>query len=245
MSHRGEGAIYQEGHDRPSQPVALSRQRTSTAGATEMAPSGISTASSTQPSPPLPTSDLPKDVPHMAEGKSQMTVKLDQAVDARQLAAHDVVPSLRIQLEEIFEPSPVDQVDLSQTVNSRVIIIHGPTGTGKSTVIPWEAMRWLEEHCSRRGRKAGRVICSQQRRKVTISLAKEVRRRHGEVGVSTVGYHVSRDRQITDDTRLVYLTEAIGVFSLLNNRSPGVANLGRLKLGSMSSQCTAITSKGL
>ena len=160
----------------------------------------------------------------MAEGKSQMTVKLDQAVDARQLAAHDVVPSLRIQLEEIFEPSPVDQVDLSQTVNSRVIIIHGPTGTGKSTVIPWEAMRWLEEHCSRRGRKAGRVICSQQRRKVTISLAQEVRRRHGEVGVSTVGYHVSRDRQITDDTRLVYLTEAIGVFSLLNNRSPGVAN---------------------
>ena len=109
-------------------------------------------------------------------------------------------------------------------MNSRVIIIHGPTGTGKSTVIPWEAMRWLEDHCSRRGRKAGRVICSQQRRKVTISLAKEVQRRHGEVGVSTVGHHVSRDRQITDDTRLVYLTEAIGVFSLLNNRTPGVAH---------------------
>ena len=224
MSHRGEGAIYQDGQDRPSQPVASSRQRTNTAGATEMAPSGMSTASPTQPPPPLPSSDIPKDVPHMVEGKSQMTVKLDQAVDARQLAAHDVVPRLRLQLEEIFEPPPMDQVDLSQTVNSRVIIIHGPTGTGKSTVIPWEAMRWLEEHCSRRGRKAGRVICSQQRRKVTISLAKEVRRRHGEVGDSTVGYHVSRDRQITDDTRLVYLTEAIGVFSLLNNRTPGVAN---------------------
>ena len=148
MSHRGEGAIYQDGQDRPSHPVATSRQRTSTAGAAEMAQSGISTASPKQPPPPLPTSDVPMEVPCMAEEKSQMTIKLDQAVDARQLAAHDVVPRLRIQLEEIFEPPTMDQVDLSQTVNSRVIIIHGPTGTGKSTVIPWEAMRWLEEHCS-------------------------------------------------------------------------------------------------
>ena len=85
-------------------------------------------------------------------------------------------------------------------------------------------MTWLEDHCSRRGRKAGRVICSQQRRKVTISLAGEAQRRHGEVGRTTVGYHVSRDRKITDDTRLVYLTEAIGVFALLNARAPGVAN---------------------
>ena len=142
-----------------------------------------------------------------------MSEKLDKAVDVRQLSAHDVVHTLRLQLEQILEP-----------VNSRVIIIHGPTGTGKSTVIPWEAMRWLEEHCSQRGRKAGRVICSQQRRKVTISLAGEVQRRHAEVGHSTVGYHVSRDRRITDDTRLVYLTEAIGVFTLLNARTPGVAH---------------------
>ena len=104
------------------------------------------------------------------------------------------------------------------SIASRVIIIHGPTGTVKSTVIPWESMTWLEEHCSQRGQKAGRVICSQQRRKVTISLAGEVQRRHGEVGRSTVGYHVSRDRRITEDTRLVYLTEAIGVFALLNAR---------------------------
>ena len=176
------------------------------------------------PAPPLPTTDSSILVPRMAEAKSQMSEKLDKAVDARQLSAHDVVHTLRLQLERIFEPSQVDQANLADTVNSRVIIIHGPTGTGKSTVIPWEAMRWLEEFCSQRGRKPGRVICSQQRRKVTISLAKEVQRRHGEVGHSIVGYHVSRDRQITDDTRLVYLTEAIGVFALLNARLPDVAH---------------------
>ena len=88
-------------------------------------------ASQQQPPPPLPTSGVPIEVPRMAEEKSQMTMKLDEAVDVRQLAAHDVVPRLRIQLEEIFEPPTMDQMDLSQTVNNRVIIIHGPTGTGK------------------------------------------------------------------------------------------------------------------
>ena len=87
-------------------------------------------------------------------------------------------------------------------------------------MIHWEAMVWLEDYCSRRARKAGRVIGSQQRRKVTISLADEVRKRHGEVGRTAVGYHVSRDKSITNDTRLVYLTEATGVFALLNNRDP-------------------------
>ena len=114
------------------------------------------------------------------------------------------------------------QKALAKSVSHRVIVVHGPTGTGKSTVIPWEAMVWLEDYCSRRGRKAGRVICSQQRRKVTISLADEVRRRHGEVGRTAVGHHVSRDKSITEDTRLVFLTEAIGVFALISNRDPRV-----------------------
>ena len=80
----------------------------------------------------------------------------------------------RVQLEEIFEPAGMAQEELARTVSNRVIIVHGPTGTGKSTVIPWEAMVWLEAYCSCRGRQPGRVICSQQRRKVTISLADEV-----------------------------------------------------------------------
>ena len=49
----------------------------------------------------------------MAGEKSQMTEKLDKAVDARRLSAHDVVHTLRLQLEQIFEPPSVDQVDLS------------------------------------------------------------------------------------------------------------------------------------
>ena len=128
MSNRGEGAIQSSEQAVPS-----------------IAQEGVcpdpSTlkASAPPPIPPLPESDSSIPVPRIAGEKSQMTEKLDRAVDVRQLSAHDVVHKLRLQLEQIFEPPSMDQVDLSQTVNSRVIIIHGPTGTGKSTVIPWEA----------------------------------------------------------------------------------------------------------
>ena len=108
--------------------------------------------------------------------------------------------------------------DLTDTVGARTIIIHGPTGTGKSTVVPWEAMRWLEDYCADRATNPGIVLCSQQRRKVTISLAEEVRKRHGEVGHAVVGFHVSRNRNAGPATRLMYVTEAIGVYALINNR---------------------------
>ena len=108
--------------------------------------------------------------------------------------------------------------DLTDTVGARTIIIHGPTGTGKSTVVPWEAMRWLEEHCADRATTPGIVLCSQQRRKVTISLAEEVRKRHGTVGHAVVGFHVSKNRNAGPASRLMYVTEAIGVYALINNR---------------------------
>ena len=93
MSHRGEGSIP---------PVAIRRQGTSTDEAAEKAPSGVIAAPQQQPPLPHPASDVPILVPRMAdEEKSQMTMKLDKAVDMRQLAAHDVVPSLRVQLEAI------------------------------------------------------------------------------------------------------------------------------------------------
>ena len=125
------------------------------------------------------------------------------------LAAHKIVDTLRGHLNAIVDIAEKARHDLTGTVGSRTTIIHGPTGTGKSTVVPWEAMRWLEEHCAVQRSKAGLVICTQQRRKVTISLAEEVRRRHGEMGDAMVGYHVSKDRSASEATRLMYLTKAI------------------------------------
>ena len=46
---------------------------------------------------------------------------------------------------------PGTKASLAETVGQGVIIVHGPTGTGKSAVIPWEVMVWLERYTSSRG----------------------------------------------------------------------------------------------
>ena len=120
---------------------------------------------------------------------------------------------LREHLNQIADQAERARHELAGT--DHAWYVHGPTGTGKSTVVPWEAMRWLEEHCAARRTKPGLVICSQQTRKVTISLAEEVRRRHGKLGEAVVGYHVSKERPRGNSADV---PEAIGVYALINNR---------------------------
>ena len=64
------------------------------------------------------------------------------------MAAHKIVDQLRATLSHIADQAERARHDLSNTVGARTLIIHGPTGTGNSTVVPWEAMRWLEDHCA-------------------------------------------------------------------------------------------------
>ena len=121
------------------------------------------------PPPPLPESG---NIGGAASGtQSQLTQKLAETQDSHQLAARKIVGVLRDHLNQIVDLAEKARHDLSDIVGQRTIITHGTTRTGKSTVVPWEAMRWLEEHCAIRCTKTGQVICSQQRRKVTISLA--------------------------------------------------------------------------
>ena len=173
-------------------------------------------ATTPPPPPPLPASGLEGGV--AAPTQSEMAKKMAEAQDTHTLAAHRIVDRLRATLSGIADLAEKAKHDLSDTVGARTIIIHGPTGTGKSTVVLWEAMRWLEEHRADRATSPGMVICSQQRRKVTISFAEEVRKRHGTVGQAVIGFRVSKNKNAGKATRLMYLTEAIGVYALLNNR---------------------------
>ena len=102
MSHRGEGAIYRDGQDRPSPPDVVRRSGSRSASGAGMAPENVPKASVPPPPPPLPTSDSSIPVPRMAGERSQMTEKLEKAIDMRRLAARDVVLSLRAQLEQIL-----------------------------------------------------------------------------------------------------------------------------------------------
>ena len=239
MSHRGEGFISREdvplAKQMPGPPGSDSSQ--STAGRAsdlsgrrviEKKPVVYVPSSQAMPDPLRMTPEQPPPPPLLpgsgfGEGVAmptqlEMAQKMAEAKDTHFLAAHKIVDRLRATLTSIAKLAESAKHDLTDTVGARTIIIHGPTGTGKSTVVPWEAMRWLEEHCADRVTSPGMVLCSQQRRKVTISLAEEVRKRHGTVGHAVVGFHVSKNKSAGRATRLMYMTEAIGVYALINNR---------------------------
>ena len=234
MSHRGEGSVYQDkpppakkvpgppgsGPSKPStEKVQVSQMSTSGTSSDLSAPGGDSvsdtppptSAAKALPDPATLTAEVPPPPPLPESGniggkggtQSELAQRMADAKDTHTLAAHKIVGELRDHLNQIATLTEAARHDLTDTVGARTIIVHGPTGTGKSTVVPWEAMRWLEEYCASRRSKAGLVICSQQRPKVTISLAEEVRR----MGHAVVGYHVSKDRNAPEATRLMYLTD--------------------------------------
>ena len=233
MSHRGEGSVYYEkpppdkrmsspsDSDTPrgtarraSDPQEGLEERRPVLIPPEKAMPDPTRMKVSQPPPPPPLLGDGADMPT----QSELAKRMAEAQDTHSLAAHRIVDRLRAMLTGVAQLAEGAKHDLSDTVGARTIIIHGPTGTGKSTVVPWEAMRWLEDHCADRVTTPGIVLCSQQRRKVTISLAEEVRKRHGEVGHAVVGFHVSRNRNAGLASRLMYVTEAIGVYALIKNR---------------------------
>ena len=91
------------------------------------------------PPPPLPKSG---NIGGVASGtQSETAQKMADAGDTHTLAAHKIVNQLREHLTQIADQAERARHKLTGTAGARTIILHGPTGTGKSTVVPWEAMR--------------------------------------------------------------------------------------------------------
>lgn len=88
----------------------------------------------------------------------------------------------------------IKELVLSLTGSHDVVCIRGDTGCGKSTLIP----QFLLE-------RFHTVVCTQPRRLAAISIAKYVKRTLG----GEVGYKVRFEEDISDKTRLVYVTDGI------------------------------------
>ena len=94
-----------------------------------------------------------------------------------------------------------------KALSPRIVAVHGPTGTGKSTVFPLAIAHWAE-HAE--GLKPGLTLCARPRRILAQQLCKRVRlnrkmHRHDK----TVGYKIARDSSRNSTTKLLYCTEAI------------------------------------
>ncbi|KAH9835693.1 P-loop containing nucleoside triphosphate hydrolase protein [Rhodofomes roseus] len=105
---------------------------------------------------------------------------------------------------------------------SQILVLSGETGCGKSTQLPSFI---LEEHLSKG--KHCKILCTEPRRISAISLAQRVSRELGEpagaVGTagSIVGYSIRLESNITNKTRLAYVTNGIALRMLEGGSGPG------------------------
>lgn len=100
---------------------------------------------------------------------------------------------------------------------SRVTIIVGPTGCGKSTLVPSLLQKGLE----------GRILCTQPRRLAVVAIAKRVAQLQGDkLGGPKVGYHVGNQNRSLKATSLLFTTAGILLETL---RAKGVETLKQFK----------------
>ena len=90
----------------------------------------------------------------------------------------------------------------------------GATGSGKTTQVP----QYILDHYIRQKRYCN-IIVTQPRRIAAISIAKRVcHERSWEVG-GIVGYQVGRDKTVSDDTRISYVTTGVLLQKLITAKS--------------------------
>ena len=109
-----------------------------------------------------------------------------------------------------YLPEMADELLVKNTVKAlspRIVAVHGPTGTGKSTVLPLAIAHWADQ---KEGLKPGLPLCAQPRRILAQQLCERVRmNRMLHKHDKTVGYKIARDSSRNTMTRLLYCTEAI------------------------------------
>lgn len=89
-------------------------------------------------------------------------------------------------------------------VNFVFITNLGATGSGKTTQVPQYI---LDEYA--KNQRYCNIIVTQPRRIAAISIAKRVCQERGWTQGSLVGYQVGRDKCLSEDTRLSYVTTGV------------------------------------
>ena len=93
-------------------------------------------------------------------------------------------------------------------------MIQGSTGSGKTTQVPQFI---LEEHAATR--QHCNIICTQPRRIAAKSVAQFVASTHDWPLGSLVGYQIGMDKNVSESTRLTFVTTGVLLEKLVNQRN--------------------------
>ena len=98
---------------------------------------------------------------------------------------------------------------LHRVENSRVVVVSGNTGCGKSTQIPQYLYRYHNNDC--------RIICTQPRRVACINIAARVSQQLNTNIGGTVGYHIGLEAKQSHQTQILFVTTGIMLNYLVHN----------------------------
>ena len=94
-----------------------------------------------------------------------------------------------------------------KALSPRIVAVHGPTGTGKSTVFPLAITHWTMQA---KELQSGLTICAQPRRILAQQLCERVKEnRKMHYKDRTVGYVIAKESSRDFSTKLLYCTETI------------------------------------
>jgi HrpA-like RNA helicase len=107
--------------------------------------------------------------------------------------------------------------------NSRVVVLSGETGCGKSTQVPQQI---LDATIMANAGGRTKIVCTQPRRISAIGLADRVADERCESVGDTVGYRVRLDNKKSDRTRLLFCTTGILLRQLIED--PHLSDLSHI-----------------
>jgi len=101
---------------------------------------------------------------------------------------------------------------VSAVSSSRVSIIQGAAGSGKTTQIP----QFLLDNCTDKSQDC-LILCCQPRRVAAIGVAERVAYERGEKCGETIGYNVRFDTKLSKQSRVIFLTTGILMNRILDD----------------------------